>query len=131
MPAAKSLTTLVVDDQLTMRALIRESLKTLGFIEIVEARDGEEGLRTMLTLGPKIKLIISDYNMPNFSGLSLLRAVRMHEPIQKTAFIMLTGRADADLVVSAKESGVNNYIIKPFTIDVLKAKIEAVVGRLT
>lgn len=131
MPAASSLTTLVVDDQLTMLALIRESLKTLGFGEILEAHDGEEGLRTMLTFGPKVKLIISDYNMPNLSGLSFLRAVRMHEPIQKTAFIMLTGRADADLVIKAKENGVNNYIVKPFTTDVLKSKIEAVVGRLT
>ena len=131
MPTAKLLTTLVVDDQLTMRALIRESLKTIGFSEILEAHDGEEALRTLLTNGPKIKLIISDYNMPNLSGLSLLRAVRMHEPIQKTAFIMLTGRADADLVVKAKENGVNNYIVKPFTTDVLKSKIEAVVGKLT
>ena len=131
MPAARSLTTLVVDDQLTMRALIRESLKTIGFGEIMEAHDGEEALRTMLTNGSKIKLIISDYNMPNLSGLNFLRAVRMHEPIQKTAFIMLTGRADADLVVKAKEHGVNNYIVKPFTTDVLRSKIEAVVGRLT
>ena len=131
MPAANTLTTMVVDDQLTIRSLVRMGLEKLGITKILEAADGEEGLRVLLKNAADVKLIICDYNMPKFDGLFLLRAVRMHEPTSKTAFIMLTGRADPDSVKRAKEHGVNNYLIKPFTEDTLRAKIQAVVGALT
>ena len=75
-------------------------------------------------------LIISDYNMPKLDGLGLLRAVRAHPPTAKTAFIMLTGRADKELVQRAVQYGVNNYLVKPFTVQTLKDKIEAVFGKL-
>ena len=77
------------------------------------------------------QLVISDYNMPKLDGLGLLRAVRSHPPISKTAFIMLTGRADKDLVQRAVQFGVNNYLVKPFTVATLREKIEAVFGALT
>jgi two-component system chemotaxis response regulator CheY len=129
MPAAASLKVLVVDDQQTMRSLVRSGLQQLGFKDIRECADGEDGLRAMLTA--KSHRIISDYNMPRLDGLGLLRAVRAHEPIRGTAFIMLTGRADKELVQRAVQFGVNNYLVKPFTVATLKEKIEAVFGPLT
>jgi two-component system chemotaxis response regulator CheY len=75
--------------------------------------------------------VISDYNMPKLDGLGLLRAVRAHPPFKSIAFIMLTGRADSDLVQRAVQFGVNNYLVKPFTVQVLKDKIEGVFGALT
>lgn len=129
MPASSSLTVLVVDDQQTMRSLVRTGLQQLGVRNIYEAPDGEEGLRQMLTR-PSINLVISDYNMPKLDGLGLLRAIRSHPPIQKVAFIMLTGRADKELVQRAVQFGVNNYLVKPFTVGTLKEKIEAIFGVL-
>ena len=129
MPAAASLHCLVVDDQMTMRSLVRTSLQQLGVREIREAADGEIALRDIIT--KPAHLIISDYNMPNLDGLGLLRAVRAHPPISKTAFIMLTGRADRELVQRAVQFGVNNYLVKPFTTAQLKDKLEGVFGPLT
>lgn len=129
MPAAASLHCLVVDDQMTMRSLVRTSLQQLGVREIREASDGEIALRDVIT--KPVHLIISDYNMPNLDGLGLLRAVRAHPPTAKTAFIMLTGRADRELVQKAVQFGVNNYLVKPFTVQQLKDKLEAVFGPLT
>ena len=129
MPAAAAIACLIVDDQQTMRSLVRSGLQQLGFMTTFEAVDGEEGLRQML-MRP-IQLVISDFNMPKLDGLGLLRAVRAHPPIQKTAFIMLTGRADKELVARAVQFGVNNYLVKPFTVATLKEKIEAVFGPLT
>lgn len=128
MPASSSLTCLVVDDQQTMRSLVRSGLQQLGFRTIYEAPDGEEGLRHLLAR--PIHLVISDFNMPKLDGLGLLRAIRSHPPIQKTAFIMLTGRADKELVQRAVQFGVNNYLVKPFTVGTLKEKIEAIFGVL-
>ena len=129
MPAAATIPCLIVDDQQTIRSLVRSGLQELGFKTTFEATDGEEGLRQML-MRP-IGLVISDFNMPKLDGLGLLRAVRAHPPIQKTAFIMLTGRADKELVQKAVQLGVNNYLVKPFTVQTLKEKIEAVFGKLT
>lgn len=129
MPAAANIHCLVVDDQMTMRSLVRTSLQQIGVREIREASDGEIALREIITR--PAHLIISDYNMPNLDGLGLLRAVRVHPPTAKTAFIMLTGRADRELVQQAVKYGVNNYLVKPFTVAQLKAKLEAVFGTLT
>jgi two-component system chemotaxis response regulator CheY len=129
MPVASSISCLIVDDQQTIRSLVRSGLQQLGFQTFQEASDGEDGLRYMLT--KPYQLIISDYNMPKLDGLGLLRAVRAHPPIQKTPFIMLTGRADKELVQRAVQFGVNNYLVKPFTVAILKEKIEAVFGALT
>ncbi|WGM40678.1 response regulator [Caulobacter sp. NIBR1757] len=129
MPAASAISVLVVDDQLTIRALVRSGLQQLGFKDIREAADGEAALRELLA--KPAHLVISDYNMPKLDGLGLLRAVRAHPPFRTIAFIMLTGRADTDLVQRAVQFGVNNYLVKPFTVQVLKEKIEAVFGALT
>jgi two-component system chemotaxis response regulator CheY len=128
MPSAAAITCLVVDDQLTMRSLIRASLQQIGIKEVREANDGEEGLRA-LAANPA-HLVISDFNMPKLDGLGLLRAIRSYPPVKDTAFIMLTGRADLELVARARQFGVNNYLVKPFTTQGLKVKIEEVFGAL-
>ncbi len=129
MPAASSIKVLIVDDQLTMRALVRATLQEIGFKDIEDAADGEEGFKSALT--KPVNLIISDFNMPKLDGLSFLRAIRAHESTKKVAFIMLTGRADKELVQRAMQYGVNNYVTKPFSPAGLRAKIEAVTGPLT
>lgn len=129
MPAASSLRVLIVDDQYSMRMLIRSSLQSLGFKDFDEAGDGEDGLRKLIT--QPAQLVIADYNMPKLDGIALLRAVRTHPPTSKVAYIMLTGRADKELVQKAVQFGVNNYLVKPFTTNILQEKIEAVFGKLT
>ena len=129
MPAAASIKVLIVDDQQTMRSLVRNGLQQIGFSDFGEAADGEDALRSLLSR--PVNLIISDFNMPKLDGLGLLRAVRSHPPIAKIAFIMLTGRADKELVQRAVQFGVNNYLVKPFTVATLQGKIETVFGPLT
>ena len=129
MPAASAMRVLVVDDQLTMRSLVRAGLKELGITDVHEAVDGEEAFKALT--GRPVQLVVSDFNMPRLNGLSLLRMVRAHEPTRTTAFIMLTGRADRELVQRAMQLGVNNFLVKPFTVATLREKIEAVFGALT
>ncbi|ANP45674.1 response regulator [Candidatus Viadribacter manganicus] len=129
MPAATQIKVLVVDDQMTMRALIRSALQEIGFRDIEDAADGEEGFKSLMVRPSH--LVISDFNMPKLDGLGFLRAVRAHEATKKSAFIMLTGRADKDLVQRAQQFGVNNYITKPFSPAQLRQKIEEVFGPLT
>jgi two-component system chemotaxis response regulator CheY len=129
MPAASTMKVLVVDDQMTMRSLVRSGLQQLGITAITEANDGEEALRSLVAR--PVTLVITDFNMPKLDGLGLLRAVRAHPPIKSTAVIMLTGRADRELVQRAVQFGVNNFLAKPFTVAMLKGKIEAVFGALT
>ena len=129
MPAAASLKVLIVDDQQTMRSLVRNGLREIGVTEHREAVDGEDGLRQLLSA--PVNLVISDYNMPKLDGLGLLRAIRATPQLRNTGFIMLTGRADSDLVKRAVQFGVNNYLVKPFTVATLRQKIEGVYGALT
>ncbi len=129
MADARSISVLVVDDQFSMRSLVRNGLQQVGFVDIREAGDGEDALRALIAR--PVQLVVSDYNMPKLDGLGLLRAIRSHPPLAKTAFIMLTGRADRELVQKAVQFGVNNYVVKPFTVATLKDRIEAVFGRLS
>jgi two-component system chemotaxis response regulator CheY len=129
MPAAAAISVLIVDDQQTMRSLVRTGLNQLGITNTREAADGEDALRALIS--KSAHLVISDFNMPKMDGLQLLRAIRSHEPIKGLAFIMLTGRADRDLVQRAAQFGVNNYLVKPFTVATLREKIEQVFGTLT
>ena len=128
MPAASAIKALIVDDQLTSRALIRDGLQQLGIVNIEMAADGEEGLKVMMQR--PVHLIISDLNMPKLDGIGFLRAVRANAPTKNAAFIMLTGRGDRDIIATAAKYGVNNYLVKPFTMPTLKSAIEAVLGRL-
>lgn len=128
MPFANAIRAMIVDDQLTSRALIRDGLQQLGIEQIEMAPDGEVALKSLLQ--KPAHLVISDLNMPKLDGLQFLQAVRAHPSTQKSAFIMLTGRGDRALIERAIKLGVNNYLVKPFTIDVLKGAIEAVFGKL-
>ena len=129
MPHASSIRALIVDDQLTSRALIRDGLQQLGIEDIEMATDGEQGLKMLMQKQPH--LVISDLNMPKLDGIGFLRAVRAHPPTRTTAFIMLTGRGDRELIEKAAKCGVNNYLVKPFTMPALRGAIEAVFGKLT
>lgn len=129
MPLASALRVLVVEDQASMRALVVQGLRSLGITQIAEAADGEAGLRALL-LSPA-HLVLSDAEMPGMDGVTLLRAVRAHPPTAGIGFIMLTGRAEKSFVEKCIHYGVNNYILKPVTPEVLRDKIEKVMGRLT
>ncbi|MCB1153573.1 MAG: response regulator [Deltaproteobacteria bacterium] len=113
---------LVVDDFATMRRIVKDLLRQCGFTNIVEANDGSTALQMIYS--DQVELIISDWNMPKMTGLELLRAVR-HDPItQHLPFLMITAEADAERVVQAIRSGVTNYIVKPFSADVLQKKLD-------
>lgn len=128
MPAASAIKALIVDDQLTSRALIRDGLQQLGIQDIEMAADGEQGLKLMMQ--KPVHLVISDLNMPKLDGIGFLRAVRANPPTKNAAFIMLTGRGDKDMIATAAKYGVNNYLVKPFTQPSLRSAIEAVLGKL-
>ncbi len=117
---------LIVDDYKTMLRIIRNLLAQIGFADIDEASDGSEALGKMRE--KKYGLVISDWNMEPMTGIELLREVRSDETLNRTPFIMVTAESKAENVIMAKKAGVSNYIVKPFTADTLKAKIEAVAG---
>jgi two-component system chemotaxis response regulator CheY len=129
MPAASAIKVMIVDDQASMRAMIRRALQDLGFKDIRDKAGAVEALPAVRS--DRVHLIISDYNMPDMDGLTFLEAVRADPVIGKTVFIMLTGSADRDLVQKAAALGVNNYVVKPFAPAALKEKIERVFGELT
>ena len=128
MPIAMIFKVLVVDDQLTMREVTRLALQEMGVKNIIDAENGDDAFKKATT--QPLDMIISDFNMPGMDGLGLLRAVRGHPAVRKLPFILVTGRGDNALVVSAAQAGVNNYIVKPFTAEMLREKVEAVVGKL-
>ena len=121
-------TILLVEDEAALRMTLGDRLRKEGYT-VDYAGDGEEGLKALVSA--PAHLVISDFNMPKLDGLGFLRAIRSHEPIRKTAFIMLTGRADKELVQRAMQYGVNNYVTKPFSPATLRGKIEEVFGPLT
>lgn len=129
MPIAAALKVLVVDDQNSVRQMTRITLEQIGVRHIHEAENGVQAIDTAST--QPLDLIISDYNMPEMDGMELLHAVRGHPAARRVPFILVTGRGDRELVVKAAQAGANNYVVKPFTADILKTKIEQVVGRLS
>lgn len=124
----KNLKILVVDDFATMRKVVRNLLKQSGYDDIVEAEDGVMALKALKS--QKIDFVVSDWNMPNMSGLELLKAVRADAELAKTPFLMVTAEALQDNVVAAVKAGVNNYIVKPFTAEVLNEKIKKIIDGL-
>ena len=129
MPAASKLSVVVVDDQMTIRTLVRTGLNQIAINEVREFGAAEEALKHIKVHAPNV--VISDYNMPGMDGLQLLEGIRAEVRLKNTAFILLTGRADKELVQRAVQLGANNYLVKPFNIATLKQKIEQVVGALT
>ena len=117
---------LVVDDMLTMRKLVGKVCKDIGFTDITEAADGNLAWQAILAATPPIGLIISDWNMPNCSGIDLLRKIRSDQKFGKLPFILVTAEAEQSQIIEAVKAGVSNYVVKPFTADVLKQKLEQV-----
>ena len=118
---------LIVDDYKTMLRVIRNLLAQLGFKNVDEATDGQMALEAMKN--KKYGLVISDWNMEPMSGLDFLKTVRASKTgIESTPFIMITAESKVENVVAARQAGVNNYIVKPFSAETLKGKIAAVLG---
>ncbi|MBU3078641.1 response regulator [Sphingomonas quercus] len=129
MPAAAAIKVMVVDDQTSMRAMIRRALQDFGFKDVRDKPGAVEALSAIRQ--DRVHLVISDFNMPDMDGLQFLEAVRGDPVIGKTVFIMLTGSSDKEIVQKAAALGVNNYVVKPFAPAALKEKIERVFGELT
>jgi len=117
---------LVVDDSSTMRRIIVNTLARLGFKDTIQAADGVEAWEAYQANKDDIDAIITDWNMPNMNGLEFVIKVREVDP--KTPIIMVTTEGGKKEVITALKAGVNNYIVKPFTPQVLKEKLEAVLG---
>lgn len=116
---------LVVDDSLTMRRIIVNSLQRLGYSECVEAADGREALDKF---NDSIGFVITDWNMPVMSGLEFARTLRAHPHGLHLPVLMVTTRSAKEDIVAAVQAGVSNYIVKPFTPQVLKDKIDAILA---
>jgi len=118
---------LVVDDSATMRRIIINSLQRIGFAECVEAADGQEALAAY---GPSVGFVITDWNMPNMSGVDFVRSLRARDDGAAVPVIMVTTRSVREDIIAAAQAGVNNYVVKPFTPQVLKEKIDQVLGAM-
>jgi two-component system chemotaxis response regulator CheY len=127
MAVDKNMTILVVDDYNTMRRIIKNLLKQLGFENVDEAADGTEALTKLKE--KSFKLVISDWNMEPMTGFELLQRVRADEALKDTPFLMVTAESKPENVVAAKQAGVSNYIVKPFNAETLKGKLVAILGQ--
>lgn len=119
---------LVVDDFSTMRRIIRNILKEIGYANVEEADDGSTALEKLK--GGSFQFVITDWNMPNMPGIELLRAIRQDDALKHTPVLMVTAEAAKENVVLAVQAGVNNYIVKPFTAAALKEKIDLILEKL-
>ncbi len=119
-----SIKVLVVDDFATMRRILKNILKQLGFTNIVEADDGTTAWEVLE--GQSIDLIISDWNMPKMTGLDLLKKVRASSDYSKTPFLMVTAEAQKQNVIEAVQAGVSNYVVKPFTAEGIYDKLSKI-----
>ncbi len=117
-----SIKVLIVDDMVTMRRIVKKNLVTIGFTHFEEAEDGEKGW-SKLNEHPHIGLIISDWNMPKLSGLDFLKRVRSDKRFAALPFILLTAEGEMSQVKEALVAGVDNYVLKPFTLESLKEKL--------
>jgi two-component system, chemotaxis family, chemotaxis protein CheY len=124
MPIDTSIKVLVVDDFATMRRIVKGVLRQLGFSNIIEAEDGNAAMGELKK--EKIGLIVSDWNMPNMSGLDLLKAVRGDTDLKSIPFLMVTAEGQKENVIEAVKAGVSNYIVKPFTPETFGEKLKKV-----
>ena len=115
---------LIVDDFSTMRRIVRNLLKQLSFNNVDEAEDGDVALEKLKN--GSYDFVITDWNMPNMTGLELLKAIRSDDTLKDLAVLLITAEAEKENVVLAAQAGVNDYIVKPFTGDVLQQKINRI-----
>jgi two-component system chemotaxis response regulator CheY len=123
---SKDLKFLVVDDFSTMRRIIKNLLNDLGYPNVEEADDGKTAL-PMLQSG-NFDFLITDWNMPGMPGLDLIKAVRADGKLSKMPVLMLTAEAKREQIIEAAQAGVNGYVIKPFTAETLKEKLDKILG---
>lgn len=128
MSVREQLRVMVVDDMSTSRGLITQALDSMGIRNVSSTGDGVSALEAM-DRSP-VHLVISDYNMPQMDGLHLLHRLRSTPKTQKVGFLLITGRADREIIEHGRKLGMNNFVKKPFQPAELKAAIEAIVGRL-
>lgn len=119
---------LVVDDFSTMRRIIKNILLEIGYHNVEEAEDGNVALQKLKN--GKLDFVITDWNMPNMSGLELLTAIRQDAALMAIPVLMVTAEAAKENVISAVQAGVNNYIVKPFTAAVLKERIDLILSKV-
>lgn len=118
---------LVVDDSVTMRRIVANSLKAIGYESFVEAGDGREAL-TKISSDESINFIITDWNMPEVSGLELVKSIRSSDKFGKVPILMVTTRGLKEDIVEALQAKVNNYVVKPFTPQILREKIDQILA---
>jgi two-component system chemotaxis response regulator CheY len=118
---------LTVEDSATMRRIIRNTLKRVGYDDVVEAENGQMALAKLAT--DKIDFVITDWSMPEMNGLDFIIEVRRNESTKHLPVLMITTVAEREDILTALKAGVNNYIVKPFDADTLKTKIEQVLGQ--
>lgn len=124
----KNMKILIVDDFSTMRRIIKNLLRDLGFTNTVEADDGTTALPILQT--GTIDFLVTDWNMPGMTGIELLRAVRADDRLKTIPVLMVTAEAKRDQIIAAAQAGVNGYVVKPFTAVALKEKIEKIFERI-
>ncbi|MEN7530822.1 MULTISPECIES: chemotaxis response regulator CheY [unclassified Cupriavidus] len=124
----KNIKILVVDDFPTMRRIIRNLLKELGFNNVEEAEDGAAGLEK--AKDGSFQFVVSDWNMPNMDGLTMLQSIRATPGIEKTPVLMVTAEAKKENIIAAAQAGANGYVVKPFTAATLDEKITKIFEKL-
>lgn len=122
---------LIVDDMKTMRKTIGKICKDLGYTDLLEAADGAEAWEQINNAKPLVGLVISDWNMPNSNGLDLLKRIRSDSRFKQLPFIMVTAEAEQTQIVEAVKAKVSDYVVKPFSPDTLREKLDAVHRRYT
>jgi two-component system, chemotaxis family, chemotaxis protein CheY len=128
MSLKNSLHLMYVDDMTVSRGLIQQSLDEIGIVNTSYEKDGAMALRRLVA--NPVHLVLSDYNMPGMDGLSLLEGLRQNRSTQRIGFILITGRADREILTRGHALGMNNFLVKPFSTQQLRICIEKVVGPL-
>ncbi|MES1928646.1 Response regulator CheY [Salinisphaera dokdonensis CL-ES53] len=122
--ADKTLNFLVVDDFATMRRIVRNLLKELGYNNVEEAEDGAQAL-DMLATG-RFQFVVSDWNMPNLDGLEMLKRIRASESLKHLPVLMVTAEAKKENIIAAAQAGANGYVVKPFSAATLEEKLDRI-----
>ncbi|ALA58557.1 chemotaxis response regulator CheY [Nitrospira moscoviensis] len=127
MPADPTMKILVVDDMSTMRRIVKNILKQLGFSNLEEAENGQEALAKLRA--DSYGFVVSDWNMPVMPGIEMLRAIRADEKLKHIPVLMVTAEAQKENLIEAIQAGVNNYIVKPFTAETMQDKIAKIFNK--
>jgi len=118
---------LLVDDSSTMRRIQMNTLKSLGYEDVVQAEDGEDALNK-LKENPDVRLVLLDWNMPNMNGIDCLKAIKANPTTKAVPVMMVTSEAEKSKIIEAIQNGASNYLVKPFEAEALKEKISGILG---